>query len=65
MVFFIKVFCEAVGMVIVLEGCFVFSVSRGESSTSLSDVSLVAFRVGEFVCSWLWVYVWGGVLVGE
>ena len=51
MAFFIEVFSEAVGMVIVPECCFVFSVSRGESSTCLSDVSLVAFRAGEFVCS--------------
>ena len=51
MAFFIKVLCEAVGMVIVSEGCFVLSVSRGETSTSLSDISLVAFRAGEFVCS--------------
>jgi len=51
MAFFIKVFCEAVGLVIVPEGGFVFFVSRGESSTSLSDVSFVAIRAGEFVCS--------------
>jgi len=51
MAFFVKVFCEAVGMVIVLEGCFVLSVSRGETSTSLSDIRLVAFEAGEFVCS--------------
>jgi len=51
MAFFIKVFCEAVGLVIVLKGGFVFFVSRGESSTSLSDVSFVAIGTGEFVCS--------------
>ena len=31
MALFIKAFCEAVGLVIVLEAGFVFSVSRGES----------------------------------
>jgi len=51
MAFFIKVFCEAVGLVIVSEGSFVFFVSHEESSTSLSYVSFVAIRVGEFVCS--------------
>jgi len=51
MVFFIKVFCEAVGLVIVSEGGLVSFVSRGESSTSLSDVSFVAIGAGEFVCS--------------
>ena len=51
MAFFVKVFCEAVGLVIVPEGGFVFLVSRGESSTSLSDVSFVAIKAGEFVCS--------------
>ena len=51
MAFFIKVFCEAVGWVIVSEGSFVFFVSRGESSTNLSDVSFVAIGAGEFVCS--------------
>ena len=33
---FIKVFCEAVGLIIVLEGGFVFCVSCGELSTSLT-----------------------------
>jgi len=50
---FLKVFCEAVGLVIVSEGGFVFFVSLGESSTSLSDVSFVAIGAGEFVCSGL------------
>ena len=50
MAFFIKVFCEAVGLVIVLKGGCVFVVSRGESSTNLSDVSFVAIGAGEFVC---------------
>jgi len=50
MAFFIKVFCKAVGLVIVSEGDFVFFVSQGELSTSLSDVSFVAIRAGEFVC---------------
>ena len=51
MAFFIKVFCEAVGLVIVSESGFVFFLSRGESSTILSDVSFVAIGAGEFVCS--------------
>ena len=51
MTFFTKVFCKAVGLVIVLEGGFVFFVSRGESSTGQSDVSFVAIGAGEFVCS--------------
>jgi len=46
MALFIKVFYEAVGLVIVLEGCFVFFVSRGELSTSLSNVSFVAIGNG-------------------
>ena len=55
MAFFVKVFCEAVGMVIVPEGCFVLSVSRGETSTSLSDIRLVAFGAG--VCMLLTVSI--------
>jgi len=51
MAFFIKVFCEAVGLLIVSEGGFVFFVPLGESSTSLSDVSFVAVGAGEVVCS--------------
>jgi uncharacterized protein YjeT (DUF2065 family) len=47
----IKVFSEAVGLVIVLEGGFVLFVPRGELSTSLSDISLVAVGAGEFVCT--------------
>jgi len=50
MAFFIKVFCEAVGLVIVSEGAFVFFVSLGESSTILYDVSFVAIGAGEFLC---------------
>jgi len=46
----IKVFSEAVVLVIVSEDCFVLLVPRAESSTILSDVSLVAIRAGEFVC---------------
>ena len=48
---FIKVFCEAVCLVIVSEGGIVFFVSRGESSTSLSNVSFDAIGVGDFVFS--------------
>jgi len=48
---FIKMFCEAVGLVIVSEDGFVFFVSHGQSSTSLSDVSFVAIGTGGFVCS--------------
>jgi hypothetical protein len=47
----IKVFCETVGLVIVSEGSFVFSVPCGKSSTSLSDVSFFAIGAGKFVCS--------------
>jgi len=47
----IKVFSEAVGLVIVLEGNFVLLISRGKPSISLSDVSLIAIRAGEFVCT--------------
>jgi len=47
--FFIMVFCEAVGLVIVSEGSFAFFVARGESCTSLSDVNFVAIGEGEFV----------------
>jgi len=39
------------GLVIVSESGFVFFLSRGESSTILSDVSFVAIGAGEFVCS--------------
>jgi hypothetical protein len=46
-----KVFGKAIGMVIVLEGGFAFFISRGELSTSLSDVSLITIGAGEFVCS--------------
>jgi len=49
--FFLMVFCEAVGLVIVSEGSFAFFVARGESYTSLSNVSFVAIGAGEFVCS--------------
>jgi len=51
MAFFIKVFCEVLGLVIVSEGGFVFFVSLGESPTGLSDISFVAIGAGEFVCS--------------
>jgi len=51
MCFIIKVFSEAVGLVIVSEGSFVLLVLHGESSTSLSDLSLVAIGAGEFVCT--------------
>ena len=47
----IKVFSKAAGLVIVSEGGFVLLVSRGKPSISLSDISLVIIRAGEFVCT--------------
>ena len=47
--FVIMVFCEAAGLVIVSEGSFALFVARGESCTSLSNVSFVAIGAGEFV----------------
>jgi hypothetical protein len=44
----IKVFNEAVCLAIVSEGRFVLLVSCGKSSTSLSDVRLVAIGTDEF-----------------
>jgi len=46
MAFFILVFCEAVGMVIVPEGCFVFSVSLyREHKTAVSSKTTLMFSV--------------------
>jgi hypothetical protein len=51
MCFFIKVFCKARCMAIVLEGLLVFVISYIEASSSLSHIRLLAFRAGEFLHS--------------
>ena len=46
MIFFIQVFRETGCMSVVSENCHVFLVSRGEASTSLSGVCLIAIGTG-------------------
>jgi len=49
MCFLSEVLCEIRSMAIVVEGTFVFFVTYGEASYSLSHVGFVAISAGQFV----------------